>query len=155
MRYLLTFTLLCLTAVAAWAEPKTDTITNWELGFAVDIPTTWLRYEGKHDGAKFASEDIRLDVSPFTGMTQSQQIEALRKQAKQDRYEFKEEKSYPIMQVPAHEMVFYRNGKYLIYYVLMSGQRGFILTLRSDGTDTPAFLEAQSVIANFRVMPLR
>lgn len=152
MRYFVfSLLLLLLAPSAAWA----DTITNWELGFTVEVPTTWLRYEGGKGGLKLASEDVRLEVTPFGGVTLTTQIETLRQQAKAAGYQFKEEKSYPIMEVPAHEMVFYKDGKYLLYYVLLSGQRGFLVTLRSDGTDTPAFLEAQDVVSNFRVTPLR
>lgn len=134
---------------------RADTLTNWDLGFEVEVPTTWLRQEGGLNGIKLASEDVRVDIAPFSDLSQSAKIERLHKDTKAGGYEFKSEKSYPIHEVPAHEMVFYKGGQYLIYYVLMSGSRGFLITLRSEGQDSDAFREAQSVIPSFRVMPAR
>jgi hypothetical protein len=132
-----------------------DTVVNWELGIEVDVPPTWLRHEGGANGLKLASEDVRLDIVPYTGVTQAGQIERLHKETKAAGYQFKTERSYPIHEVPTHEMTFYKDGKYLIYYVLMAGSRGFLLTLRSEGTESPSFLEAQDIINNFRVLPMR
>ena len=143
--------LLVLLSGLAWA----DTLVNWEIGFEVDVPTTWLRQDGGASGLKLASEDVRLSVEPYFGVTQATQIERLRQQSKAAGYEFKNEKSYPIHEVPAHQMVFYKSGKYLIYYVLISGSRGILLTLNSEGTDSPSFQQAQDIISDFRVMPLR
>jgi hypothetical protein len=130
-----------------------DTLVNWENGFEVDVPTTWLRQEGGAAGMKLASDDVRMSIEPYSGITQSAQIERLHKETKEQGYEFKSERSYPIHEVPAHEMIFYKDGRYLIYYVLMAGQRGFLITLQSEGTDSAAFRQAQDVIANFRVTP--
>jgi hypothetical protein len=131
-----------------------DTLANWELGFEVDVPTVWLRQEGGAAGTRLAYDDVRLDIEPYSGITQSAQIERLHHETKAAGYQFKSEKSFPIHEVPAHEMIFYKDGKYLIYYVLMAGSRGFLLTLRSEGQDSEAFRQAQDVIANFRVMPI-
>lgn len=150
MRRIYLLLLLCL--CQPWPAAA-DTLTNWELGFEIEVPTTWLRNEGGANGLKLASEDVRIDITPYSGLTQSAQIERLHKSTKADGYEFKSERSYPIHEVPAHEMVFYRGGRYLIYYVLMAGSRGFLITLRSEGQDSGAFRESQSVIPSFRVMP--
>lgn len=137
------------------ALAQADTLVNWQLGFEVDVPTDWLRQEGGANGTKLSSDDVRLDVVPFSGMSQATEIDRLHRETKAQKYEFKTERSFTIHEVPAHEMIFYRDGRYLIYYVLMSGQRGFLLTLRSEGTDSAAFREAQNIIANFRVTPTR
>jgi hypothetical protein len=134
---------------------QADTLVNWQLGYEVDVPPTWLRQEGGANGTKLSSEDVRLDVVPFSGSSQSSEIARLHKETKAQGYQFKTERSFTVHEVPAHEMIFYRGGRYLIYYVLMSGQRGFLLSLRSDGTDSDAFHEAQDIISNFRVVPLR
>lgn len=144
---LLLFVLLSLSAARA------DTLVNWELGFEIDVPTTWLRQEGGANGLKLASDDVRLDVVPYSGVSLAAEIERLHKQTKADGYQFKSEKSYALHEVPAHEMVFYRDGRYKIYQVLMAGSRGFLLTLTSEGTDSEAFRQAQDVIASFRVKP--
>jgi hypothetical protein len=150
MRRLLLLLLLCL-----WgATPlQADTLTNWELGFEIDVPTPWLRNEAGLEGLKLASDDVRLDIVPYSGLSQAAQIERLHKDTKTQGYQFKSEKSYPIHEVPAHEMVFYKDGQYLIYYVLMSGSRGFLITLRSQGQDSQAFRESQDIIPTFRVLP--
>ncbi len=132
-----------------------DTIVNWEVGFEVTVPSSWLRQEGGATGVKLASGDVQLDITPYSGASLSEKIESLRKENKGDRQLFKGERSYTLHEVPAHEMTFYRNGKYRIYHVLMAGQRGILLTLRSEGTDSPQFREAQDVISSFRVTPLR
>ncbi len=134
---------------------QADTVVNWQLGYEVDVPATWLRQEGGANGTKLSSEDVRLDVVPFSGTSQAAEIARLHKDTKAQKYEFKTERSFTVHEVPAHEMIFYRDGRYLIYYVLMAGQRGFLLTLRSEGTDSGAFQEAQDIITNFRVTPLR
>lgn len=134
---------------------QADTLTNWELGFEVTVPSTWLRWEGGIEGVKFASGDVKLDVTPFTAGSLKQKVSELHAQSKADRYQFKTERSYTLHEVPAHEMTFYRDGRYLIYNVLMAGDRGLLLTLRSVGTDSDDFRQAQDVLANFRVLPLR
>lgn len=149
MRHLLLlFVLLSLSGVRA------DTLVNWELGFEIDVPTSWLRQEGGSNGLKLASEDVRIDIVPYSGVSLSTQIERLHKQTKADGYGFKSEKSYTLHEVPAHEMVFYKDGRYKIYHVLLAGARGFLLTLQSEGTDSQAFREAQDVISSFRVKPV-
>lgn len=149
--FLLSLCLVLTLSPAAWA----DTIVNWEIGFEVTVPSSWLRQEGGAAGVKLASGDVKLDITPYSGATLSEKIESLRKESKADRLLFKGERSYVLHEVPAHEMTFYRGGRYLIYHVLMAGQRGFLLTLRSEGTDSSQFREAQDVIASFRVTPLR
>lgn len=144
----LLFLLLSLSAVQA------DTLVNWELGFEIDVPTTWLRQEGGANGLKLASEDVKLDIVPFSGLTLTAQIERLHKQTKADGYQFKSERSYALHEVPAHEMVFYKDGEYKIYHVLLAGSRGFLLTLRSQGMDSEAFKESQAAIGSFRVKPI-
>lgn len=141
---------LCL-LVSAQAE----TLTNWELGFEVSVPSTWLRWEGGVEGVKFASGDVKLDVTPFIAGSLAEKITQLHTDTKADGYQFKSEHSYALHKVPAHEMTFYRKGRYLIYTVVMAGDRGLLLTLRSVGTDSDDFRQAQDVLANFRVLPLR
>ncbi len=145
---------LCLTLFLSLSS-SADTIVNWEVGFEVTVPSTWLRQEGGASGVKLASGDVQLDIKPYTGVSLSEKIESLRKECKADRYLFKGERSYSLNEVPAHEMTFYRNGRYLIYHVLMAGQRGILLSLRSEGTESSHFREAQDVIGTFRVTPLR
>lgn len=152
MRYTLLSILLVL---LLGAVAQADMLVNWELGFEVDVPSSWLRQEGGASGLKLASDDVKITIEPYAGLTLAAEIERLRQQTKQDGYEFKNEKSYPIHEVPAHEMVFYKDGKYLIFYVLLSGSRGFLISLQSEGTESTAFGEAQTVIANFRVTPVR
>lgn len=146
-----------LLLLAAWlsAPGKADTVVNWENGFEVQVPTIWLRWEGGAAGMKLALDDVQLEIVPFAGITQAAQIERLHRQSKESGYQFKTERSLVIQEVPGHEMIYFRQGKYLIYYVLMAGQRGFLLTLRSESTDSPAFLEAQEMITRFRVLPNR
>jgi hypothetical protein len=143
------FILLC-TALAATAE----TVVNWENGFEVDLPQTWLRADLKEDGLKLNSEDVSIAIEPYSGLTQDAQIERLHKMAKEDGYHFKSERSLTINQVPAHEMIFHKDGRYKIYYVLMAGSRGFLWTIRSSATDSEAFLEGQDILSSFRINPL-
>lgn len=143
------FGLLMLTTLPVQAE----TLANWELGFEVDVPDYWLRRDMKENGLKLNSDEVRMQVEPFTGMSQQEQIEQLHQSTKAEEFEFKSERSFTINQVPAHEMIFFKNGKYRIYYVLMAGQRGFLWTIYSESTDSEAFLEGQDVMASFRVKP--
>ncbi len=133
---------------------QAETLVNWELGFEVDVPDTWLRRELGEQGLKLNADEVRMQVEPYSGITQDEQIKRLHKLTKEDeKYEFKSEKSFTINQVPAHEMIFFKDGEYKIYYVLMAGQRGFLWTIYSDSTDSEAFLEGQDVLASFRVVP--
>ena len=147
--FLLTGLPFLLTGLPACAEP----LVNWENGFEINLPATWLRQEGGAKGIKVASDDVRINFEPYFGTTMAEQIERLHKETKANGYQFKNERSYTIHEVPAHEMVFYRDGKYLIYYVLVAGHRGFLITLQSEGTDSVAFREAQDIISDFRVKP--
>ncbi len=147
--------LTCLITLLLASSSFADTITNWEVGFEVSIPSSWLRQEGGAAGVKLASGDVKLDITPFTGSTLAEKIARIHKERKPEGYEFKGERSYALNEVPAHEMTFYRDGKYLIYHVLMAGDRGILLTLRSVGTDSEDFHQAQDVISGFRVLPLR
>ncbi len=147
--------LASLLAIILTATSNADTITNWEVGFEVTVPSTWLRQEGGASGLKLASGDVKLDITPFNGTSLSEKIARMHKDTKADGYQFKTERSYTLHEVPAHEMTFYRDGKYLIYNVLMAGDRGILLTLRSEGTDSDDFRQAQDVLAGFRVIPLR
>lgn len=140
---------ICTLTVSAWA----DVIVNWENGFEVDIPSTWLRQEGGLAGVKLASDDVKLNIEPYSGVTMQHQIERLHEEAKKDHYDFKTERTFTLHEVPAQEMIFYKNGRYKFYYVLMAGSRGFLMTLMSDSTDSEAFLEAQDIVMGFKVLP--
>lgn len=133
---------------------QAETLVNWELGFEVDVPDTWLRRELGEQGLKLSADEVRMQVEPYSGISQDEQIKRLHELTKEEEeYEFKSEKSFTVNQVPAHEMIFFKNGEYKIYYVLMAGQRGFLWTIYSKSTDSDAFLEGQDVLASFRVMP--
>ena len=132
---------------------RAETLVNWELGFEVDVPDYWLRVNMKESGLKLNSDVGRMQVEPYGGMTQQELVAELHQRTKEEGFEFKTERSYAINQVPAHEMIFYKGGKYRIYYVLMAGQRGFLWTVLSESTDSEAFLEGQDVLASFRVTP--
>ncbi len=130
-----------------------DILVNWENGFELELPSTWLRQEGGVDGVKLASDDVKLIIEPYAGVTMKHQIERLHTETKRDGFNFKKERTFTLHEVPAQEMIFYKNGRYKFYYVLMAGSRGFLLTLTSDSTDSEAFLEAQDIVMGFRVLP--
>lgn len=132
-----------------------DTLVNWENGFEVEVPSTWLRHEGKQAGLKLNSEDVKIKIEPYIGVSQAGQIERLHKMYKAQDYEFKAERDLAINEVPTHEMVFFKDGKYKIFYVMMSGDRGFLWTIDSDSTDSDSFKEGQGILESFRVTPKR
>lgn len=133
------------------ALAQTETVVNWEGGFEVDVPDQWLRRDLGVDGLKLASERVRMHVEPYSGITLEGQIERLHELTKAEGYQFKTERSFVLNQTPAHEMIFFKDGEYKIYYVLMAGLRGFLWTVESDSTDSPAFLESQEIIYSFKV----
>ena len=94
-----------------------------------------------------------MQVEPYSGITLDGQIERLHEITKADGYQFKTERSFVLNQTPAHEMIFFKNGEYKIYYVLMAGTRGFLWTVESESTDSDAFLESQEIIYSFKVQP--
>lgn len=124
---------------------------NWEGGFEVDVPDQWLRRDLGADGLKLSSERVRMDVVPYSGITLEGQIARLHEMTKAEGYHFKTERSFVLNQTPAHEMIFFKDGEYKIYYVLMAGLRGFLWTVESESTDSPAFLESQQIIYSFKV----
>lgn len=141
--YLLACTLFC----------SAETIFNQDCGFEVDLPDHWLYRDLGPGGLLLNSEEVRQQVEPYTGITLNNQIQRLHELTKQDGYQFKDEHSYMLNGYSAHEMVFFRKGKYKIYYVVGSGEDyGFLWTVQSDSTDSEAFLEGQSVIDSFRVL---
>lgn len=146
---LLVFFLAC----TLLSPSSADVIVNWENGFELELPSTWLRQEGGGEGVKLASDDVKLNIEPFAGVTMKHQIERLHAETKKDGFGFKKERTFTLHEVPAQEMIFYKNGRYKFYYVLMAGARGFLLTLTSDSTDSEAFLEAQDIVMGFRVLP--
>jgi hypothetical protein len=143
---LLTLALLCSLASA-------EVVVNWEGGFEVDLPNSWLRRDLGADGLMLSSDRVRMQVEPYSGITLEGQIDRLHQLTKADRYEFKTERSFVLNQTPAHEMIFFKNGEYKIYYVVMAGVRGFLWTVESESTDSPAFLESQQIIYSFKVQP--
>ena len=147
----LTCTLLVLTLSLCCLG---EVIANWECGFEVDVPDTWLRRDMKEAGLKLSSDEVRMQVEPFSGISYDGQVQRLHKETKAEGYQFKTERSYTLNQVPAHEMIFFKDGNYKIYYVLMAGQRGFLWTVLSESTDSEAFLEGQDIISSFLVTPL-
>lgn len=132
-----------------------ETLVNWENGFEVEVPTEWLRYEGKADGIKLNSDDVKIKIEPYSGVTRAGQIERLHNMYKAQDYEFKAERDFAINEVPTHEMVFYKDGKYKIFYVMESGDRGFLWTIDSLSTDSKAFKEGQIILESFKVTPKR
>ena len=130
-----------------------ETVTNWENGFEVDIPHEWLRRDLGAEGLKLSQDRVRMQVEPYSGITLDGQIERLHEITKADGYQFKTERSFVLNQTPAHEMIFFKNGEYKIYYVLMAGTRGFLWTVESESTDSDAFLESQEIIYSFKVQP--
>lgn len=150
------FTTLLIMALMVSALPlSAETLVNWENGFEVEVPATWLRNEGKQAGLKLNSEDVRIKIEPYSGVDQAGQIERLHKMYKAKEYEFKAERDLVIHEVPTHEMVFFKDGKYRIFYVMMSGDRGFLWTVDSESTDSEAFEEGQGILESFRVTPRR
>ena len=139
---------LLLTALA-----PAEVVTNWENGFEVDIPHEWLRRDLGAEGLKLSQDRVRMQVEPYSGITLEGQIERLHQVTKADGYQFKTERSFVLNQTPAHEMIFFKNGEYKIYYVLMAGTRGFLWTVESESTDSEAFLEGQEIIYSFKVQP--
>lgn len=137
---------LCLTVQA-------EVVTNWEGGFEVDIPDYWLRADLGSDGLMLNSDEVKMQVEPYSGITLDNQVERLRELAKEEKYRFRSERSFALNQTPAHELIYSRKGKYIIYYVLMAGDRGFLWTVTSDTTDSEAFLEGQQIIESFNVLP--
>lgn len=145
---------ICLILSLFLAAPVgAENVVNWEGGFEVDIPDTWLRRDMKEAGLKLNADDVKILVETYSGLSQPAQITRLHEQTKEAGYHFRSERSFPINQVPAHEMIFFKNGKYKIYYVLMAGQRGFLWTVESESTDSEAFLEGQDILYSFRVQP--
>ena len=140
--------LLLLSLVA-----QAELLVNWELGVEMDVPDHWLRRDLKDQGIKLSSDEVRMELEPFSGITQQAQIERLHKLTKEDGYEFKSERSFPLNQVPTHEMVFFKDGSYKLFYVLQAGQRGFLWTVHSRSTDSEAFLEGQDILNTFVVRP--
>jgi len=132
---------------------QSETIVNWANGFEVDVPDTWLRRNMEQAGLKLSSDEVRMQVEPYSGITQDAQIKRLHKETKEQGYQFKSEKSLTINQVPAHEMIFFKDGHYRIFYVLMAGQSGFLWTIESESTDSEAFLQGQDILASFRIKP--
>ena len=94
-----------------------------------------------------------MQVEPFSGITLDNQIVRLHEVTKADGYQFKTERSFVLNQTPAHEMIFFKDGEYKIYYALMAGERGFLWTLESESTDSEAFLESQQILYSFKVIP--
>lgn len=155
MRIRLTIFLLTVCALLMSAPATAETVVNWENGFELEVPETWLRHDGKASGIKLNSEDVKIHIEPYSGVTQGGQIERLHKMYKGQDYEFKAERDFSINEVPTHEMVFYKDGKYKIFYVMMSGDRGFLWTVDSLSTDSDAFIQGQAVLSSFRVTPKR
>lgn len=133
---------------------QAEVLANWECGFQVQIPDTWLRRDLKGQGLKLASDEVRVDIEPYSGITYANQIQRLHKLTKEkEKMEFKSERDLQINGVSCHEMIFYRDGHYKIYYVFTTGERGFLWTVLSDSTDSPAFLESQDILNSFTVTP--
>lgn len=132
---------------------QAEVVANWECGFQVEIPDTWLKRDLRERGVRFASDEVKVDIEPFSGITLPNQVARLQKERKAEGYEFKSEKHFSLNDVPCHEMIFYKNGRYTIYYVLMAAQRGFLWTVQSDSTDSTAFLESQAMLATFIITP--
>lgn len=141
--------LLAFLTLSAQAE----FLVNWELGVEMYVPDHWLRRDLKEQGVKLSSDQVRMEVVPFYGVTQQAQIQRLHKLTKEEGFQFKSERSFPLNQVPAHEMVFFKDGEYKIFYVLQAGQRGFLWTVHSRSTDSEAFLEGQEILNTFVVKP--
>ena len=130
-----------------------ETVSNLECGFEVDLPDHWLLRDLGPEGLLLSSEEVRQQVEPYSGITLDNQIQRLHQLTKEDGYQFKQEQSYMLNGNSAHEMIFFKNGKYKIYYVVKSGdEQGFLWTVQSESTDSDAFLEGQSVIDSFRVL---
>lgn len=147
------YSLFVLTFLLVSALANAEVVTNWENGFEVDIPNEWLRRDLGADGLKLSEDRVRMHVEPYSGITLESQIERLHEITKADGYQFKTERSFVLNQTPAHEMIFFKDGEYKIYYVLMAGTRGFLWTVESESTDSPAFLESQEIIYSFKVQP--
>lgn len=131
-----------------------ETLVNWENGFEVEVPDVWLRRDMKAAGLKLSSDEVRMQVEPYFGITHNSQIQRLHDLTKKDGWRFKSEQDLSINGVPAHEMIFFKDGDYKIYYVVMAGERGFLWTVYSESTDSPAFLEGQDIISSFTIKPL-
>ena len=68
---------------------QAETLVNWELGFEVDVPDTWLRRELGEQGLKLNADEVRMQVEPYSGITQDEQIKRLHKLTKEDeKYDF-------------------------------------------------------------------
>lgn len=135
----------------SWAQA--EVVANWECGFQVEIPDTWLKRDLRDHGVRFASDEVKVDIEPFRGMTLPNQVSRLQRDRKSEGYQFKSEKQFTINEVPCHEMIFYKSGRYRIYYVLVAAERGFLWTITSDSTDSPAFLESQDMLSTFIITP--
>ncbi len=146
LRFLL-WALLCVSLSA-----QNESVINWEGGFKLDVPDTWLRRNLRTKGLKLNSDDVQVSIETYTGITQSAQTERLRKEAESQGYAFKSERAFPINQVPTRELVLQKNGIFRIYYILMAGQRGFLWTVTSPSTDSEAFLEGKKMLSTFRVI---
>lgn len=136
--------------LCASAEP----VTNWENGFEVDVPDNWLRRDMREQGLKLASEEVRMDIEPFIGMSMDEKIRMLHMLTKQDGHRFKNEHSFALNGLPAHEMVFQTRGKcakVLIYYVIMDEDQGFLITQWSEDTVSQAFKDGQTIINSFQL----
>lgn len=141
-----------LLVLTCWAQA--ELLVNWECGFEVQIPDTWLRRDLKEQGLKLSSDDVRIDIEPYVGITYANQIQRLHKLTKEEQHmEFKSERDLQIHGVDCHEMIFYRNERYKIYYVFAAGQGGFLWTILSDSTDSPAFMESQGILDSFVITP--
>lgn len=131
-----------------------EVLVNWEGGFEVEVPDFWLRRDLQDQGLKLNADDVHMQVETYSGLSQMAQVARLHQETKDAGYHFRSERSFPINQVPAHEMIFFKDGAYKIYYVLMAGQRGFLWTVTSPSTDSEAFMEGQDIIYSFQVKPI-
>ncbi len=148
----LSLLILCLVTVSA---VKAETLVNWDLGYEIEVPNHWLRADLGPDGTQLSYDDVKISIEPFSGITMQGQIERVHQFDKEEGWGFRSEKSFTINEVPAHEIIYERGGKYRVSYVLLSGQRGFLWTFTSEGTDSEAFMEGQKILYGFVVMPAK
>ena len=142
------FFLSLIIATQAGAEQ----LVNQDAGFSITIPSTWLRWEGGIAGTKVASERVRMKVEPYRGVSQAQLAERLIRQAKEQRYEIRSQKSTTVNYIPTQEIITIKDRIYKIYYVLIAGDKGYLWTIESPDTDSPAYLEGQGILSSFTVL---
>ena len=132
-----------------------EILTNFEGGFEVDVPDTWLYRDMRRDGIGLNSGEVHMTLQPYSDSSLLEKIKILHSVTKDEGYKLRSEQSFSFFGVPAHEIIFRRKKRnYRIYYVLKDRDRGFLWTIDSQSTDSREFLEAQQIISSLRIKPL-